>query len=177
MRIRYYPSRDEWSPIWAETKLPNVHGVGSKNLQATNATHPVDGGPDPLAVINDIPVPSFAELERDETGSNNSSNNIRTTPPPTPAPSPTIPTNYLELDMESVRRVLVADNPTPLASQYYQEADLFYVFDSIANDFINYTRLHPASTQAELDARVTFFMNLQWAFRGKRDMYLTSRCF
>ncbi|KNZ43750.1 hypothetical protein VP01_990g8 [Puccinia sorghi] len=53
---------------------------------------------------------------------------------------------------------------------YYQEADLFHVFDSIAQDFIDYTRLHPASTQAELDARVTFFMNLQWAFRGKRDI-------
>ena len=73
--------------------------------------------------------------------------------------------------------MLVADNPTPLVSQYYQEANLFYIFESVANEFINYTRLHPASTQAELDARVMLFMNLQWAFRAKRDIYSSTRCF
>ncbi|KNZ49746.1 hypothetical protein VP01_4819g1 [Puccinia sorghi] len=55
--------------------------------------------------------------------------------------------------------------------------DLFLIFDSIANEFIQYTRLHPASTQAELDARIHFFLNLQWAFRAKRDIYASSCCF
>ncbi|KNZ64415.1 hypothetical protein VP01_10317g1, partial [Puccinia sorghi] len=130
-------------------------------------TGPDHKGPDPTPVVNDIPVPSFAKFKREGTNSNNSSNKLRATPPPTPVLTPTILTNILELNMESVRQVLVADNPTPLASQYYQEADLFYVFNSVANNFIQYTQLHPASTQAKLDAHVTFFMNLQWAFRGK----------
>ncbi|KNZ64461.1 hypothetical protein VP01_10267g1, partial [Puccinia sorghi] len=94
-------------------------------------------------------------------------------PPPTTVPS----VNYLEFDLEAVQGVLVADNRTPLASQYYREDNFFLIFDSLTNEFIQYTRLHPASTQAELNARIHFFLNLQWAFRAKRDIYASSRSF
>ncbi|KNZ49880.1 hypothetical protein VP01_4722g1 [Puccinia sorghi] len=148
--VCYYPLRDEWSPAWISTQLPaNLASPKSEGLDLTT---------------KDIPVPpSFTNVERRNLPSASSRDRASSwgaAPPPTPVPS----VNYLEFDLEAVQQVLVANNPTPLASQYYREDNLFLIFDSIANEFIQYTRLRPASTQAELDACIHFLLNIQWAF-------------
>ncbi|KNZ48871.1 putative signal peptide protein [Puccinia sorghi] len=135
----------KWSLIWVPTKLPALKWV----TQANDSIQPISNVPSPNPTINNIWVPSFAKFERRETPSaySASASSTAISPPPNPAPNPT---SYLNLETNAVCRVLIADNLTPLASQYYQEANLFSVFDSITNKFIYYTRLHPASTQAKL---------------------------